>query len=86
MKNAIPFLIISIFISCSQRVTTNYSDDFSVPDYGVNGNEAYLNLNSDYIFDQNILHEFQLIIPKISYKMINDDPTKEEYIEGALIF
>ena len=86
MKNTIPFLIISIFISCSQRVTTNYSDDFNVPDFGVNGNEAYLNLNSDYIFDQNILHEFQLIIPEISYQMINDDPTKEEYIEGALIF
>ena len=86
MKNAIPFLIISIFISCSQRVTTNYSDDFNVPDFGVNGNEAYLNLNSDYIFDQKSLHTFQLKIPGSALKQIDSDPTKEEYVEGILIF
>ena len=38
------------------------------------------------IFLIKTFHEFQLIIPEISYQMINDDPTKEEYIEGALIF
>ena len=58
----------------------------SMPFINPTGNEKYLSMESDYIFDQNILHEFQLIIPEVSYKMINDDPTKEEYIEGALIF
>ena len=62
------------------------SDIPSMPFINPTGNEKYLSMESDYIFDQNILHEFQLIIPEISYEIINNDPTKEEYIEGALIF
>ena len=57
-----------------------------MPFINPSGKEKYLSMGSDYIFDQNILHDFQLIIPELSYQMIDDDPTKEEYIEGALIF
>ena len=81
MKKIFPALILST-ISCLK-----FNNDIpSMPFINPTGNEKYLSMESDYIFDQNILHDFQLIIPEISYKMINDDPTKEEYIEGALIF
>lgn len=50
------------------------------------GNEDYLNLDSDYIFNQDSLHTFELIIPPVSYAKINADPAAEEYIEGKLIF
>ena len=62
------------------------SDIPSMPFIYPTGNEKYLSMESDYILIKIILHEFELIIPEISYQMINDDPTKEEYIEGALIF
>ena len=37
----------------------NYVVDTIVP----RGNEKYLNESSDYIFDQNVLHTFELSIP-----------------------
>ena len=81
MKKIFPIFILTS-ISCFKF----NSDIPSLPFINPSGKEKYLSMESDYIFDQNILHEFQLIIPEISYKIINDDPTKEEYIEGALIF
>ena len=86
MKNILPLIIFSLFISCTQQASTSYSDDFSVPDIPIKKNATYLNLNSDYIFDQKSLHTFQLKIPGSALKKIDSDPAKEEYVEGILIF
>ena len=60
--------------------------NFVVPNIQTVGTENYLNGNSDYIFDQESLHTFELKIPESSLRKIDSDPTKEEYVEGILIF
>ena len=65
MKNVLTLIIFSLFISCIKQVSTSYPDDFSVPDIPIKKNAPYLNLNSDYIFDQESLHTFQLKIQEI---------------------
>ena len=53
------FLIFSLlFISCVQQVSKDYAKDFVVPNIQPIGTEKYLDLNSDYIFDQESLHTF----------------------------
>ena len=61
MKKIFPALILST-ISCLKF----NSDIPSMPFINPSGKEKYLSEESDYIFDQNILHDFQLIIPEIS--------------------
>lgn len=50
------------------------------------GDEQYLNLKSDYIFDQSKLLTFELNLPKEALSKIDADPTAEEYVEGSLTF
>ncbi|MFA9389967.1 MAG: CotH kinase family protein [Prolixibacteraceae bacterium] len=50
------------------------------------GNESYLSGSSDYIFDQNTLHSFELTIPLSELKKIDSAPVAEEYVEGSLKF
>ena len=86
MKKII-FLIYSLFfISCVQQVSKDHPKDFVVPNLKLMGSEKFLDLNSDYIFDQESLHTFELKILGASLRMIDSDPVKEEYIEGILIF
>ncbi len=50
------------------------------------GNEQYLNLDSDYIFDQETLHTFELNLPLEALAEIDADPAAEQYVEGSLTF
>jgi len=50
------------------------------------GDEQYLTLDSDYLFDQDRLPTFNLNIPLDNLAFLDADPTAEEYIEGSLIF
>ena len=50
------------------------------------GSENYLNFGSEYIFDQENLHTFDLILSEENLNLINRDPAAEEYVEGMLIF
>ena len=50
------------------------------------GNEKYLNENADYIFNQEVLHTFELIIPEANLAFLDADPSAEEYVEGMLVF
>lgn len=50
------------------------------------GEEQYLTLDSDYIFDQEKLHTFNLLISPSALAHIDSDPAAEEYVEGALVF
>ena len=43
-------------------------------------------LDSDYIFNDDELHTFELKIPEDSLKKLDIDPSAEEYTEGMLIF
>jgi spore coat protein CotH len=52
----------------------------------VDGTENYSTLKSDYIFDQEKLHTFELTIPEENLKFLNDDPAREEYVDGKLTF
>jgi len=51
-----------------------------------NGEEQYLNIESDYIFDQTQLHTFELDIPEASYEFLDNNPAAEKYVEGSLTF
>ena len=57
-----------------------------VPTIIPDGSEQYLNLDSDYIFDQDQLHTFEIKLPELALAKIDNDPSAEEYVEGSLIF
>ena len=79
----IPFFLFLIACQKDDEVISNSSE---VPTIIPNGDEAYLNLNSDYVFDQSTLNTYELIIPESNYLNINSRPAFEEYVEGSLVF
>ncbi len=50
------------------------------------GNEQYLNSEPEYLFDQDSLYTYELILPESALEEIDKDPTAEEYVEGTLVF
>jgi len=81
-------LILLFLLACDKEEVSKgaQNDDFIVPLILPSGDEQYLALDSDYIFDQEKLHTFDLKIPQESLIKINADPVAEEYVEGMLIF
>ena len=81
-------LLISLLLlwtsGIAEKVDTDL--DFTVPTITPKGSEQYLNLDSDYIFDQESLHTFELKIPSNALAEIDADPAAEENVEGMLIF
>lgn len=78
--------IICCFCTC-QKGPYNYNDpEFVVPIIQPTGTENYLSNPSDYIFDQNSLHTFELKLPGSALHAIDSNPTAEQYVEGMLIF
>lgn len=61
-------------------------EDFTVPIVTPNGDEDYIEGESEYIFDQSVLHTYELKLPQSSLASINNDPAAEQYVEGTLIF
>ena len=83
--------IFLLMLSCSKDPDETTPDPPSNPDYIVptiipTGNEQYLKLKSDYIFDQEKLHTFELKLPAAALARIDANPTAEEYVAGTLIF
>jgi spore coat protein CotH len=76
-------VILMIAISC--KMESMYAN-YTVEKIDPTGNEKYLNESSDYIFDQNALHTFELSIPLEDLNKIDSDPTAEKYVEGTLKF
>ena len=74
--------------SCNKEdLSLNTSDaDFDVPIIIPKGDENYLTMDSDYVFDQNALHTFELKISESNLAFLDADPVAEEYVEGMLIF
>ena len=83
------FLTIIIF-SCKKEdpevTTPNNNTNIDVPIITPTGTENYLNLNSDYIFNQDKLPTFELNLPTEALAKIDGDPSAEEYVEGSLTF
>ena len=80
------FLLLIALLSCSDNEDTDADLNFIVPTINPKGDEQYLNLGSEFIFDQNVLHTFELKIPKEDLEKIDSDPVAEQYVEGMLIF
>lgn len=67
--------------------TMMIQDTMSVMDtMPVANDPQYLELDSDYIFDQDKLPTFYLELSEENLRRINDDPAAEEYVEGSLTF
>lgn len=81
-------LLIGIMISCSEDITPAIAslEPEQTPIIIPDGSEAYLNADSDFIFDQDSLYTYELIIPESNYAFINNDPAAEEYVEASLVF
>jgi len=41
---------------------------------------------SDYLFDQDALRRYDIILEDADLKFLNDSPVREQYVEGALLF
>ena len=76
------FVILIIFSCEEDSVPSAADNDTTIP----TGNEKYLTVDSDYIFNQEALHTFELTIPESALDKIDADPAKEEYVEGTLTF
>ena len=79
-----------IIISCSKEIKptpikSNIPND-ELPNIQPRGNENYLKENSDYIYNQEKVKTYELIIKKDDLAKINANPVGEEYVEAALIF
>ena len=68
------------------QVPVTQDPDFEIETIVPSGQERYLTLDSDYIFDQGRLHTFDLRIPGTAYAKLDADPAAEEYVEGTLTF
>ena len=86
------FGLVLMLTSCAESENDNNSLEPSQPDPNKvqvvipTGNENYLNKKSDYIFDQNHLHTFELNLPVRNLEKLDNDPTAEKYVEGSLTF
>ena len=79
------FSILFIY-GCPDKEEESIEKEFIVPTIKPNGSEQYLNLSSDFIFDQNKLRTFELKLAEKDLEKIDSDPTAEQYVEGMLIF
>ena len=95
MKKYIHSLLFSLLLiaSCQpddETITGNPGpstpDEYVVPTIIPKGDEQYLSKDSDYIFDQESLHTFELKLPASALAELDNDPAAEEYVEGTLIF
>jgi len=86
MLYGLGFLSLITFYGCPDKGGDNIKEEFIVPTIKPNGSEQYLNLSSDFIFNQNELRTFELKLTEKDLEKIDGDPTAEQYVEGMLIF
>jgi spore coat protein CotH len=81
---------IILLSSCTKKIIPDVTLDTSnteiIPTIKPKGTENYLRLKSDYIYDQNKVKTFNLIIKTDDLYKLNNDPAKEEYVPAALVF
>ncbi len=63
--------------SCNkEELSPNSTTDFDVPEVIPNGDENYLIMDSDYIFDQNTLNTFELKILKNRFLIFRSESSR----------
>ena len=80
-KTFFSFLMI-FFIFCNK-------DTLSESEIFLDTFESYIfnqSHSSDYIFNQNNLHRFDIYISDKNLKTLDDDPSAENYVEGSIVF
>lgn len=80
---------VGLIVSCSKEKPdpiTPVSQGESLPIIKPRGNENYLKQNSDYVYDQEKIRTYELIIKNNDLSKLDSDPAKEEYVEAALVF
>jgi hypothetical protein len=60
--------------------------DIVIPNIKPNGTEKYLAKNSDYVYDQEKVKTYNLVIRADDLAKLNNDPAREEYVPAALVF
>ncbi len=85
-------LLLSFITGCSEENSDNPiqqenpDEPNQVKTVIPSGEEPYLKLKSDYIFDQEKLYTYELILPQAHLARLDQDPAAEEYVEGTLVF
>jgi spore coat protein CotH len=85
-------LIAYSIVSCTKDIpvvdtsTVKPVVDIVIPKIIPKGTEKYLSKNSDYVFDQEQVKTYNLIIRNDDLYKLNSDPAKEEYVQAALVF
>ncbi len=76
-----------LILGCRSEVNSPFDGpDFEVETVFPTGDEKYLQLDADYLFDEDKLPTIHLSIPGSSLAKIDADPVAEEYIEGSMTF
>ena len=78
-------LSVFFFFSCNEDDILSLNEIDNILDTF----EEYVSSNnhsSDYIYDQNKLHRFDLYLNDENLEKINSDPAAENYVEGSLVF
>ena len=82
------FFILSTSLSCKKENIQIISDQEELNNI-ISSFEEYTYENdhlSDYIYDQNKLHRFDLFLTQENLDEINNNPAAEKYVEGSLVF
>jgi hypothetical protein len=90
-KTILSLSLLIVVIACSKEEIADKPIDTPIkkeviPIIKPKGNENYLKQNSDYIFNQDKVKTFNLIITSDNFYKLNNDPAKEEYVPAALVF
>ena len=80
------FFVSCILVSCTEDDPSTMDGPDPIDEIIPTGNENYLNLKSDYIYDQDKLHTFELTLSPSSLASIDANPAAEQYVEGSLTF
>ena len=83
IKTLIIISLTFVLQSCKKQDTLTSS---GVKILNPSGDENYLNIGSEYIFDQSKLHTFEINLPEGALNYLDKDPTLEEYVEASLTF
>ena len=80
----ISFVFLLLTSSCGKDGLEDIDDTYNLNDF-----EEYVEKDqhsSQYIYNQNHLHRFDIYISQQNLDKLNNNPTAEEYVEASLVF
>ncbi len=94
LRVSVLFFGLALFTQCQEDLVVSEMMDIepietamdTIENTNPTGEENYLSLDSDYIFDQEKLPTFELTIPESNLNVINNDPAAEQYVEASLTY